>query len=46
MQQIQCVVSIPTEGHPNVIGIIGDLVGAKTCEAAENKASSEGGDTA
>ena len=45
-QQAQYSLSIPTEGHPDIIGVVGDLVGAEACEAAEEKPGSERGDTA
>lgn len=38
--------SIPTEGHPNILRVIGDLVGAQTSEATEDKTRSKGGGTA
>lgn len=42
-QQAQDSLSIPTEWHPDIIGVVGDLVGAKACEAAKEKTSSERG---
>lgn len=37
---------LPTQRHPNVVRIVGDLIGAKACETTEEKARSEGGDAA
>lgn len=45
-QQAQYSLSIPTEGHPDIIGVVRDLVGAEACEAAKEKTSSERGYTA
>ncbi len=47
-ETIHCkfILSIPTEGHPDITGVTGDLVGTKACQATEEKTSSKGGDTA
>lgn len=44
MKKMQC--HLLTQRHPNVVRIVGDLIGAKACETTKKKASGEGGDAA